>query len=77
MVYVTSPLNDLGDVSGDKEAGKRKIPIVIGKRSIVTLSILITLGMTTSIEYAGQNVYISTANGLVLSLTSLLTVALT
>lgn len=31
MVFVTSPLNDLGDIKGDKEAGRRTIPIVLGK----------------------------------------------
>lgn len=31
MVFVTSPLNDLGDIMGDKETGRRTIPIVFGK----------------------------------------------
>lgn len=39
MVFVTSPLNDLGDIAGDKEAGRRTIPIVIGRQNTVWLSL--------------------------------------
>ena len=45
MVFVTSPLNDMGDISGDKQAGRRTIPIVIGKQRTVRLSLVIVLGM--------------------------------
>jgi geranylgeranylglycerol-phosphate geranylgeranyltransferase len=45
MVFVTSPLNDLGDIKGDKEAGRRTIPIVLGKEHTVMISLLITIGM--------------------------------
>ena len=45
MVFVTSPLNDLGDISGDRAAGRRTIPIVIGKENAVRLAILINLGI--------------------------------
>jgi geranylgeranylglycerol-phosphate geranylgeranyltransferase len=45
MVFVTSPLNDLGDIKGDKEAGRRTIPIVLGKEHTVLISLLITIGM--------------------------------
>ena len=48
MVFVTSPLNDLGDVKGDKEAGRRTIPIVLGKENTVRLSLLITIGIAFS-----------------------------
>jgi geranylgeranylglycerol-phosphate geranylgeranyltransferase len=43
MVFVTSPLNDLGDIKGDKEAGRKTIPIVLGKRNTVVLSMSITI----------------------------------
>jgi geranylgeranylglycerol-phosphate geranylgeranyltransferase len=33
MAFVTSPLNDLGDMKGDREAGGRTIPIVLGKKN--------------------------------------------
>jgi geranylgeranylglycerol-phosphate geranylgeranyltransferase len=39
MVFVTSPLNDLGDIKGDKEAGRRTIPIVFGKKNTIWLSL--------------------------------------
>ena len=45
MVFVTSPLNDLGDISGDRAAGRRTIPIVIGKENAVRLAILIDIGI--------------------------------
>jgi geranylgeranylglycerol-phosphate geranylgeranyltransferase len=48
MVFITSPLNDLGDIRGDREAGRRTIPIVIGKVNTVRLSLLITTGIAFS-----------------------------
>lgn len=48
MVLVTSPLNDLGDIKGDKQAGRRTIPIVLGKENTVRLSMLITIGIAIS-----------------------------
>jgi 4-hydroxybenzoate polyprenyltransferase len=30
MIFVTSPYNDLGDARGDRESGRRTIPIVLG-----------------------------------------------
>lgn len=48
MVFVTSPLNDLGDIKGDKETGRRTIPIVFGKKNTIWLSMSITIGMALS-----------------------------
>ena len=48
MVFVTSPLNDLGDIKGDKEAGRRTIPIVLGRTNTIRLSLFITLGIAFS-----------------------------
>jgi geranylgeranylglycerol-phosphate geranylgeranyltransferase len=48
MVFVTSPLNDLGDIKGDKEAGRRTIPIVLGRKNTIRLSLFITLGIAFS-----------------------------
>ena len=39
MVFVTSPLNDLGDIEGDKASGRRTIPIVIGRDHLDTGSV--------------------------------------
>ena len=59
MVFVTSPLNDLGDIRGDREAGRRTIPIVIGKENTVRLSLLITIGIAFSswMFYVTSNSY--------------------
>jgi geranylgeranylglycerol-phosphate geranylgeranyltransferase len=48
MVIVTSPLNDLGDIKGDKEAGRKTIPIVLGKKNTIRLSLLVTIGIALS-----------------------------
>jgi geranylgeranylglycerol-phosphate geranylgeranyltransferase len=45
MVFITSPFNDLGDVAGDKAAGRRTIPIVIGRENTVKLAIALGLGI--------------------------------
>jgi geranylgeranylglycerol-phosphate geranylgeranyltransferase len=46
MIFVTSPLNDLGDISGDKEAGRRTIPIVIGRKNTIKMSIFLSCIMS-------------------------------
>jgi geranylgeranylglycerol-phosphate geranylgeranyltransferase len=48
MVFVTSPLNDLGDFKGDKVAGRKTIPIVLGKKNTIWLSMLITIAIALS-----------------------------
>jgi geranylgeranylglycerol-phosphate geranylgeranyltransferase len=48
MVFVTSPLNDLADTEGDKNVGRRTIPLVIGKVNTVKLSVSISLGIAVS-----------------------------
>jgi len=45
MVFITSPINDLGDIAGDKLAGRRTIPIVIGGKNTVKAAILLTILM--------------------------------
>ena len=41
IIFITSVLNDLGDVEGDKAFGRKTIPIVIGKKNAVVLTIII------------------------------------
>lgn len=41
MIFVGSTINDLGDIKGDKAAGRRTIPIVLGGKN--TVRVLITL----------------------------------
>ncbi|MFZ0223499.1 MAG: UbiA family prenyltransferase [Candidatus Nitrosopolaris sp.] len=46
IIFITSLLNDLGDVEADKAFGRRTIPIVIGKKNTVILTIIIAATMT-------------------------------
>ncbi|WP_366933100.1 UbiA family prenyltransferase [Nitrososphaera sp.] len=48
MIFITSPFNDMGDVAGDKAAGRRTIPIVIGKENTVKMAIVLAIGMATT-----------------------------
>jgi geranylgeranylglycerol-phosphate geranylgeranyltransferase len=41
MVFISSTLNDMGDVDGDKAAGRRTIPIVIGKDNTIKLTMIL------------------------------------
>jgi len=45
IIFITSLLNDLGDVEGDKAFGRRTIPVVVGKKNTVILTILIATSM--------------------------------
>jgi geranylgeranylglycerol-phosphate geranylgeranyltransferase len=45
MIVISSMLNDLGDVAGDRAAGRRTVPIVIGKDSTIKLSMILALCM--------------------------------
>ncbi len=45
IIFITSLLNDLGDVEGDKAFGRRTIPVVIGKKNTVILTIIIAAAM--------------------------------
>jgi geranylgeranylglycerol-phosphate geranylgeranyltransferase len=45
IIFITSLLNDLGDVEGDKAFGRRTIPVVIGKKNTVILTMIIAASM--------------------------------
>lgn len=45
IVFITSLLNDLGDVEGDRVASRRTIPIVIGRQNTVLVSMLLAATM--------------------------------
>lgn len=45
MVFISSTLNDMGDVDGDKAAGRRTIPIVIGKDNTIKLTMGLAAGV--------------------------------
>jgi 4-hydroxybenzoate polyprenyltransferase len=46
MVFITSPFNDLGDISGDQAVKRRTIPIVIGPKNTVKMAILLAISMS-------------------------------
>jgi geranylgeranylglycerol-phosphate geranylgeranyltransferase len=74
MVFITSPFNDVADVIGDKLAGRKTIPIVIGSENTVKLAITLA-GMMIAISWA---VYFISNTGwitpLLVSLVSALTI---
>lgn len=41
LIFVTSPINDLADYAGDKNNGRRTIPIVIGQKNTVWMAVII------------------------------------
>lgn len=74
FLFVTSPLNDLADVYGDEVAGRRTIPIVIGRRNTMKLclfaSLIPFLSSLLFLDGSGARVSMSIILGL-LSLRSL------
>jgi geranylgeranylglycerol-phosphate geranylgeranyltransferase len=58
MIFVSSTLNDLGDMSGDKAAGRRTVPIVSGTPATIRLLTFMAASMIVisliSIEHAGS-----------------------
>jgi 4-hydroxybenzoate polyprenyltransferase len=57
MVFISSILNDLGDIEGDKQAGRKTIPIVLGKRGTIKMAIALVAGLSTIswLAYAMSN----------------------
>jgi geranylgeranylglycerol-phosphate geranylgeranyltransferase len=47
MIFISSTLNDLGDIEGDKSAKRRTIPIVLGSAATIRLLIVLALGMVS------------------------------
>jgi geranylgeranylglycerol-phosphate geranylgeranyltransferase len=45
MIFVGSTINDLGDIKGDKAAGRRTIPIVLGSENTVRVLIILLVSM--------------------------------
>lgn len=41
MVFISSTLNDMGDVDGDRSAGRRTMPIVVGKENTIKLTMIL------------------------------------
>jgi geranylgeranylglycerol-phosphate geranylgeranyltransferase len=47
-VFISSTLNDMGDVDGDKAAGRRTIPIVIGKDNTIKLTMVLAASIVAA-----------------------------
>jgi geranylgeranylglycerol-phosphate geranylgeranyltransferase len=45
MIFISSTLNDLGDFDGDRAAGRRTVPIVIGKGNTIKMSMILAICM--------------------------------
>jgi geranylgeranylglycerol-phosphate geranylgeranyltransferase len=62
MRFISSVLNDSGDVEGDKAAGRHTIPIVIGRANTVKMGIMIATGVAAISWglYAAGNIGIAT-----------------
>lgn len=45
MIFISSTLNDLGDIDGDRAAKRRTIPVVIGAKATIRLLVMLALGM--------------------------------
>lgn len=48
LIFISSVFNDMGDVAGDRLAGRRTIPIVIGQANAVKMGIIIAAGMASA-----------------------------
>jgi 4-hydroxybenzoate polyprenyltransferase len=63
MVFVSSTLNDMGDIGGDKGAGRRTIPIAIGEDNTIKLTmILATAILVETWGFYGAALIISDGN---------------
>jgi geranylgeranylglycerol-phosphate geranylgeranyltransferase len=58
MIFISSTLNDLGDIDGDRTAKRRTIPVVIGAKATIRLLVLLASGMIAislaTYEYIGS-----------------------
>jgi geranylgeranylglycerol-phosphate geranylgeranyltransferase len=45
MIFVGSTINDLGDIKGDRAAGRRTIPIVLGGENTIKMLIFLLVSM--------------------------------
>ena len=60
MIFVSSTLNDLGDVEGDRAAGRRTIPIVLGGTKTIRMAMVLVAGMSASswVLYAAGGIWV-------------------
>jgi geranylgeranylglycerol-phosphate geranylgeranyltransferase len=61
MIFVGSTVNDLGDIKGDKAAGRRTIPIVLGGENTVKM-LVILLGTMPAISWVLYTTFVEHNN---------------
>ena len=66
MIFISSTLNDLGDVAGDKAAGRRTIPIAMGGLYTIRLLIALAAAMIalSFIVYGAVNTAVVISSGI-------------
>ena len=64
MIFISSVFNDLGDVSGDRAAGRHTIPITIGQTKTIKMSMV----LSTAMAIASGTVYLLGGIGLATAL---------
>lgn len=62
MVFISSTLNDMGDVEGDRAAGRRTIPIVIGKGNTIKLAMILAANVL-AMTWAFYGIAMATGQG--------------
>jgi geranylgeranylglycerol-phosphate geranylgeranyltransferase len=74
MVFITSPFNDVADVIGDRAAGRKTIPIMIGAENTVKMAMILagTMSVISWIVYSISN--IGLINSVLITFVSVLTV---
>lgn len=45
MIFISSTLNDLGDIDGDRATGRRTLPVVMGPPAVIRFLTLLSLGI--------------------------------
>jgi geranylgeranylglycerol-phosphate geranylgeranyltransferase len=74
MVFITSPFNDVADVAGDKAAGRRTIPVVIGRENTIKMSLFLALSMSI-VSWSLYSLHaVGTITSLLVSLVSIMTI---
>jgi 4-hydroxybenzoate polyprenyltransferase len=56
MIFISSTLNDLGDIEGDRAAKRRTIPVVIGAEATIRLLVLLASGMIAVSLFAYESI---------------------
>lgn len=74
MVFITSPFNDVADLIGDRAAGRKTIPIVIGAENTVKMAMILagTMSVISWLVYYLSS--IGWINSVLISLVSILTI---